>query len=449
MRTAPQCKLVAAVVVFLAIHCFLAPQIFAQTAEYERPPIDYLNAPAADPISQLVDRLRSGELKLDHDAKFGYLPSMLHELGVPQSSQTLVFSKTSLQLQRISPRRPRALYFADQVYVGYCQQGDVLELAGVDGMHGATFYTLEQASSQEPKIVRDRGGCLSCHASTRTQNVPGFLVRSVFADGAGQPKLGSGSFTTDHTSDFRERWGGWYVTGQHGSMRHMGNTLCLDEEYKFDREPGANVDRLDEYFKTDQYLSPHSDLVALMVLEHQTQMHNALVSASYETQAALYQSSEMNKLLERPEGHVSDLAHRRLDAAAQKVVEHLLFADEFQLLAPVSGTSAFVDEFAARGLQTPSGKSLRQFNLKTRLFEYPCSYVIDTPLFAQLPLELRQRVIATLLQTLSEAQPAKEYPSLTEALCKEILEILKHNHPEFFIVSGHFHRGAKGDSISY
>ncbi len=270
--------------------------------EYERPPIDYLNASADDPISQLLQSLRTGDTKLEHDAKFGYLPSMLQHLDVLKSSQTLVFSKTSLQLQRISPRRPRSLYFGDQVYVGYCQQGDVLELAGVDGKHGATFYTLEQASSPEPKLVRDRGGCLSCHASTRTQNVPGFLVRSVFADGAGQPKLGSGSFTTDHTSDFRDRWGGWYVTGHHGSMRHMGNTLCLDEEYKFDREPGANVVVLDDHFKTDQYLLPHSDLVALMVLEHQTQMHNALISASYETQAALYQSSEMNKLLERQKG---------------------------------------------------------------------------------------------------------------------------------------------------
>ncbi len=252
--------------------------------------------------------------------------------------------------------------------MGYCQQGDVLELAGVDGKHGATFYTLEQVSSSEPKLVRDRGGCLSCHASTRTQNVPGFLVRSVFVDGAGQPKLGSGSFTTDSTSDFRDRWGGWYVTGHHGSMRHMGNTLCLDEEYKFDREVGANVVALDDYFKTDQYLVPHSDLVALMVLEHQTQMHNALIAASYETQAALYQSAEMNKLLERPEGFVSDLAIRRMEAAAKKVVDHLLFANEFQLTAPVSGTSEFADEFAARGLKTPSGKSLRQFNLKTRPF---------------------------------------------------------------------------------
>ncbi len=428
----PRRHFVRCLTVFLLTASMRLASVQAQTADYERPPIDYLNATASDPVSALAKELQSGAAKLPADPKLGYLPAVLERLKVPASSQTLVFSKTSLQLQRISPRRPRAIYFGDQVYVGYCQQGDVLELAGVDGKHGATFYTLEQATSAEPKLVRDRGGCLSCHSSNRTQNVPGFLVRSVFVDGAGHPKLGSGSFTTDHTSEFSERWGGWYVTGQHGSMRHMGNTICTEEEYNFDRETGANQTSLNDRFKIDAYLQPHSDLVALMVLEHQTQMHNALISASYETQSALFQSDEMNKLLERPDGFVSDLAERRMTAAAQKVVDHLLFANEFQLTDAVSGTSEFTVEFAAAGKATPDGRSLRQFNLKTRLFEYPCSYVIDTPMFQELPEPLKQRVIEKLLATLRDPAAQAAYPSLTAELSREILEILEQNHPEFF-----------------
>ncbi len=256
----------------------------AQSGTFEGPVIDYLNAEVNDPVAQLAAKIAAGDQSLAYDDQHGYLPAVLTALDIPVSSQTLVFSKTSLQLQRISPRRPRAIYFNDDVYVGWCQRGDVLEFAATDPRQGATFYTLKQERDEQPTFVRDRGQCLSCHASSRTQNVPGYLIRSVFADGSGHPILGSGTFTTDHTSPFEERWGGWYVTGKHGQMRHMGNHLFTQRDPRSEeREAGANRETLDDLFSTDAYLTPHSDLVALMVLEHQTQMHNALAAANYET----------------------------------------------------------------------------------------------------------------------------------------------------------------------
>ncbi len=402
----------------------------AQQSGYERPPIDYLNAEVHDPVARLADRIKSGDTELQCDSDFGFLRSVLDELDIPVSSQALVFSKTSLQLTRISPRRPRALYFNDDVYVGYCQRGDVLEFASTDAKQGATFYTLEQTDDKQPKFVRDRGGCLSCHASNRTQNVPGYLVRSVFADAAGRPKLGSGTFTTDQTSQFRDRWGGWYVTGKHGTMRHMGNTICVDDEMTFDRESGANEMDLSDRFQTDAYLSPHSDIVALMVLEHQTQMHNAIASANYETRQALHQTYQMNALLERPEDFVSESAQRRIAASTQNVLRHLLMCDEFQLTDQVSGSTSFAADFEARGPHDGKGRSLREFDLKTRLFKYPCSYLIYSDAFGGLPDEVRSKVLAGLVEILKNKNESDEYAHLTKAMRADILAILRETMPE-------------------
>ncbi|WP_286177321.1 hypothetical protein [Stieleria mannarensis] len=408
------------------------PCATAQQGNFEREPINYLDAEVNDPVAQLSRRLQSGETSLQYDDQFGYLPAVLEALDVPTSSQTLVFSKTSLQLHRISPRRPRALYFNDDVYVGYCQRGDVLEFATTDADQGAIFYTLKQTPSQQPpSFVRDRGNCLSCHASSRTQGVPGYLVRSVFADPAGRPKLGSGTFLTDHTSPFEQRWGGWYVTGNHGAMRHMGNTICEGDEYTFDRDPGANQSTLDEYIDTDDYIAPHSDIVALMVLEHQTQMHNAIAAANYETRQALHQSYQMNELLERPKDHISESAQRRIAASADRVLRYLLMVDEFQLTDTVSGASEFVADFSARSIKDSRGRSLRDFDLETRLFKYPCSYLIYSPAFDALPKQVREQVVSRLIAILEGRDDSGDFDHLTSKMRREILEILVETKPGF------------------
>jgi hypothetical protein len=407
-------------------------RLSAQVANYERPPIDYLRAEVNDPIARLNQRLASGEVSLAHDPRHGYLPAILEALDVPVSSQTLVFSKTSLQLQRISPRLPRALYFNDEVYVGYCQRGDVLEFGATDAWQGATFYTLEQSIDERPQFVRDQGSCLSCHASSRTQNVPGYLIRSVYPNGAGHPILGSGTYTTDHTSPFAERWGGWYVTGQHGDMRHMGNQVYAKNETRSaDLEPGANVTALDAWIRPAAYLSPHSDLVALMVLEHQTQMHNALAAANYETRLALHQSNQMNALLDRPAESISDSAQRRIDAVVEQVVRQLLFCDEFVLTSPVSGTSSFTVDFAVRGPVDAQGRSLRQFDLQTRLFRYPCSYLIYSESFRQLPRVAHAAVVQRLTEVLTAASPVVGFEHLSDQDRRAILAILRGTHPDF------------------
>ncbi len=403
----------------------------AAQGDYERPPIDYRNAEVHDPVAKLNRKLESGEANLEYDEQYGYLKSALAALDVPVSSQMLVFSKTSMQLHRISPLRPRALYFNDDVYVGYCQRGDVLEVAATDAKQGATFYTLAQNSDDPPRFVRDKGTCLSCHASNRTQNVPGYLVRSVFADADGRPLLKNGSFTTDHTSDFKDRWGGWYVTGNHGDMRHMGNTICAADEVTIDREVGANDDDLADNFPADNYLTPHSDIVALMVLEHQTQMHNAIAAANYETRQALHQSFEMNDILGRPKDHISESAQRRIDASAERVLRYLLFCDEFQLTDRVTGSTTFAKEFTARGKRDSAGRSLRDFDLESRLFKYPCSYLIYSDAFQSLPEPVRTLVLSRLAEILEGRDDSPEFAHLNSDMRHDILQILQETMPGF------------------
>jgi hypothetical protein len=402
--------------------------------DFEREPIDYHGRPVNDPVAKLQAALDAGEATLEYDAERGYLPALLERLNVPPSSQMLVFSKTSFQLRKISPQRPRAIYFSDDMYVGYVQRGDVLELSAVDPELGAVFYTLSQEKSETPRFVRDRGQCLTCHASSRTQGVPGHVVRSVFADRSGQPQLGSGTFTIDHRSPFEQRWGGWYVTGEHGAMRHMGNVTAADRDRpeNLDRESGANVTDLKPLVNVDPYLVPTSDLAALMVLEHQAQMHNLLTYAAYETRSAEHYDAIMNEAFGRPADHQSETTQRRIASAGERALQYLLFGEEFQLTSPVKGVSAFAEEFAAAGPRDGRGRSLRDFDLQRRLFKHPCSYLIYSPAFDALPAAMKSYLGRRLHEVLTGEDQSPPFAHLSPEDRQSILEILQETKPDLF-----------------
>lgn len=408
---------------------------------FEKEPIRYSTAPVHDPIAELQKKIDSGEVQLDYDPRQQYLPALLKVLEVPLSSQMLVFSKTSFQLQKIFPSRPRALYFNDRVYLGWVQQGDIIEVASIDPELGPIFYALDIQQSATPRFIRDQGQCLVCHASSRTQGVPGLLVRSVFSDPSGHPIIGSGTFTTDHTSPLHERWGGWYVTGTHGSQRHMGNQVAAKRagQVDVDREAGANVTDLSSRLNTSPYLAPHSDLVALMVLEHQTQMQNYITRAAYEARSAMAYDRVMNQALDRPADTMSASTRRRIDSAVEKLIRYMLFAEEVPLTAPLAGTSTFTNDFSRTGPSDSRGRSLRDFDLQTRLFKYPCSYLIYSASFDALPPEVLQRVYQRLWDILTSQDTAPEFAHLKPADRQTILEILqqtKSNLPTYWMQAG-------------
>ncbi|MCP4190036.1 MAG: hypothetical protein GY768_05345 [Planctomycetaceae bacterium] len=408
------------------------PQTVWAQLDFESEPINYNTSPVSDPIETLRQKVEAGDATLKHDSRSGYLESVLEHLDIPVSSQMLVFSKTSFQLRRITSQRPRAVYFSDDVYVGWVQGGDVVEIASADPELGAIFYTLSQKQMERPKIMRDRGQCIVCHASSRTSGVPGHLVRSVYASKSGQPYFGSGTFTTDHRSPFEKRWGGWYVTGTHGKQRHMGNVIATDSDRtaKLDTEKGANVTDLSDRLNTKPYLSPHSDIVALMVLEHQSRMHNLITRANFETRAAHHHDKVMNKAMDRPADYRSDSTKRRIATAANNLVEYMLFADEFELTDSVEGTSQFASEFSSRGPRDSKGRSLRDLDLNKRMMKYPCSYLVYSKPFDNLPEDSKEQVYRRLFDILSGQDDSEQFSHLTATDRKAILEILLDTKPD-------------------
>lgn len=419
---------------------FLFPSV-ATAVDLDRKPIEYSTADAHNPVERLQERLNDGRTQLRYEEGTGYLRSLLHELNVPQSSQMLVFSKTSLQRQRINPRTPRAVYFGDDAYLGYCQKGDVLEVTAVDPQLGAVFYSLSQKKTDKPRFLRQTDNCLICHASSFNQGYPGHLARSVFADGMGLPLLASGTYRIDHSSPLRQRWGGWYVTGDSGKQTHLGNLIVRGNPRPDDIDNSANVNatNLDRYFKVSPYLTPHSDIVALMVMEHQTEMHNRLLRANFQARIALHDETDFNKALGRPADYRSENTLSRIKNAGEPVVQYLLFCDETQLTDPIKGTSGFTEEFAKRGPHDDKGRSLRQFDLKRRLFAYPCSYAIYSEAFDALPGAVKDYILRRVWEVLSGKDTSKEFAHLSDGDRLAILEILratKANLPDYWKVSG-------------
>jgi len=400
--------------------------------ENERPPIEYSKSTPENCVSRLQARLAQGELTLEHRGEFGYLRDLLVALDVPVESQMLVFSKTSLQRQRISPRAPRAIYFNDEVYVGSCRFGDVLEISAVDPQLGAVFYTVDQKNSDQPQFLRQTENCLVCHSSSRTQGVPGHLVRSLFVDAGGEPILSAGSYTVDHATPLEQRWGGWYVTGTHGAQAHLGNLVIRGQDVPrpVENSQGMNVTHLNDRLKLEKYLSPHSDIVALMVLEHQTLVHNRIAKANFVARQAIHYEREMNRALGEQGGRRLESTTHRIQSAGDDLVEALLLVGEARLTARISGTSDFAATFTRRGPRDQRGRSLRDLDLERRLFKYPCSYLIYSPAFTALPGEMREYVWKRLWEVLTGPAGVEPFAHLLLEDRQAIIEILRETRPE-------------------
>lgn len=417
------------IVLAIAAGAFGSPQ---QSA-YDSSPINYSSSKPTDPVAKLRERIAGGSAKLTFDDARGYLKSLLQELDIPISSQSLVFSKTSFQRQWINPKSPRALYFNDEIYIGWVRGGEVVEVASQDPQLGTVFYTLSQDPERNVRFLRQTDNCLQCHDGTGlTMGVPGVTVRSVYPGADGQPRFNLGGFRTTWKSPLEDRWGGWYVTGEHGTLRHMGNVFYPDDpnpDMKSLRDRGANLTELRKRIDTDPYLTDTSDIVALMVLEYQTAVHNLITRANHETRIALLQNDEINRSLGVPLRPMTEGTKKRISYACEPLVEALLYVEEASLGQAIKGDSTFVQDFEKRGPFDSKGRSLRQFDLKKRMFRYPLSYLIYSKTFAGLPPEAMDWVSSRLKQILDGREPAPNFAHLTPELRQEIAEIVRDTHP--------------------
>lgn len=379
----------------------------------------YKSTPATGVIEQLRARLGSREAHLEFSPAHGYLPALLRELKIPSASQLLVASKTSPNKAHISPKNPRALYYNESVAVACVPGAEVLELAAADPKLGVVFYTLEQKPVSEPKLVRD-DRCLECHASPKTLDAPGWLVRSFVTDGDGEIDVLSGVLVS-HRTPIESRWGGYYVTGDTGKQRHRGNLFSPAGGIKAGTaapQHGMDVLDLKPLLDTAKFIEPTSDVVALMVFEHQVHMLNLLTRLRLDAEAL-------------GEGASTDA----IKPATEELLRYLLFVEEAPLASPVRGTEAFVAAFQAQGVQDKAGRSLRQFDLGTRLFKYPCSYMIYSSSMDALPARAQRHVYHRLWQILSGEDSSPAYQSLqpnARIAVREILQQTKKDLPAYW-----------------
>jgi hypothetical protein len=389
-------------------------------------PINYRSSELNDPVAKLEKRLERGDLKLRYDSRHGYLKSVLDALHISVSSQTLVFSKTSFQFPEINPAAPRALYYDDDVYVGQVHDGRFLEFVSFDPMQGAIFYVMDEHRDKHPRFERSEVDCIQCHVAPSTKGIPGVMLRSVFTKPDGTADGAARSFVTGQESPMSQRWGGWYVTAKSGSQGAMANTIISDPQHpeQLDRAASANVTSLAGRFDTAAYLTGSSDIVALMVLAHQTQMHNWITLTNYQTRLALYKQAA-----EDPSGANTDGIRKRFEQPADQLVRYLLFTNEVPLATPVAGTSDFARQFTARGPRDSQGRSLRDFDLQKRIFKYPCSYLIYSEAFDAIPGPAKDYVYHRLFDILSGREQGPEFASLSSQDRRAILEILVATKP--------------------
>jgi len=387
----------------------------------DHPAIQYSTRPTHDAVVRLNESLESGQVKLEFDSlPRGYLASVLKAFDIPVSSQTLVFSENSLQQEHISMGTPRAVYFNDTVAVGWAKGADTIEAAVLDATQGVQFYTIRQVKQPTPKFAR-RADCLQCHLLPQTQGVPGLVTMSVLPLSDNQNEYAQG-WEMDHGTPIEDRWGGWYVTGTQVPVKHLGNVPVLHVPTSYVRAGAAPVlSTASGAFDTSTYLTPHSDVVALMVLNHQTHMSNLLTRLGWQARIAL--TAKPGALPQE----VRDTAF--------ELVDYMLFVDEAPLPSAVKGASAFTTEFPSKGPRDKKGRSLRDLDLTRRLLRYPCSYMIYNAAFDSLPSAAKGLVYERLWAILSGAVSSGDYSKLTAADRRAIVEILrdtKSDLPDFF-----------------
>lgn len=375
--------------------------------------IQYSTRPTRDAVVTLNERIEKGDLQLAFDAPpGGYLRSVLKALDISPSSQTLVFSENSLQRAHISTATPRAIYFNDTVAVSWAKGADTVEATVLDATQGVHFYAIAQKPQQNPQFVR-RTDCLECHLMPQTSGVPGLFAMSQLPLSDNKNEYAQG-WATDHRTPIEDRWGGWYVTGAQVPARHLGNVPVTHVPRSYVRsEVAPKLQTGARAFDASAYLTPDSDVVALLVLNHQVHMTNLLTRLGWESRVAAHEATRSGVTL--PD----------VRQTARELVDYMLFVDEPPLPSAVRGSTTFAQEFTSKGPRDSKGRSLRELDLTRRLLRYPCSYMIYTETFDALPPAAKAFAYERLWDVLSGNAIDRAYEGLSSADRRAIIEILR------------------------
>jgi hypothetical protein len=383
----------------------------------EFPVIGYATKSAEDAIAKLQQRMDRGEVELQFNQGRGYLDSVLRTLELYSSTQLLVFSKTSLQVGLISSSTPRAIYFNDQVYVAWVQGSNVLEIASMDPNLGPVFYTLSQQETGRPTFARQMHQCVRCHDSYSLTGggTPRFMMSSGYTGQQGQLVSHESHIMTTSRTPIRNRWGGWFVTGNHGEQLHLGNVLV---ENAADLQPEnltktVNISSVSHLTDTEPYLTPYSDIVALLIVEHQIEVQNLITRLNYYARTALE-----NATWDSPE------AQGEIESLSNELLHSLFMVGQPALSSPVVGVSGFTGMFNDIGPKDSRGRSLRELDLTDRLFKYPFSYLVYSEAFEALPQQVKVDLFAAIGDVLLGRDKSPEFEHLTAQDKLAIIEIL-------------------------
>ena len=402
--------------------------------DQEYPVVAYAETPSRNAIARLQQRLERGELHLKYAPAHGYLESVLAALGIDPGSQTLVYSKTSLQYHLISSGIPRAIYFNDDTYIAWIPGSQFLEIATMDSALGPVFYTLSNVSPAELRIDRETSRCLTCHDTWGMAGggVPRFLFLSTLVETTGESLTGRpGDDTTDRTP-IRDRWAGWYVTGQHGKQQHLGNILAEPgtDISEIDALRRGNIDTVNGLFDARPYLTGTSDVVALLIFEHQSYIENLITRANFKSRTLLAEKNAGDTGKSGWESLTPD-RQKRMKGMLEPLVQAILFVNATTFDDTIRGSSGYDKWFQSQGPRDPQGRSLRELDLRTRLFRYPLSYVVYSEGFDGLPADARQYVYRRLADILSGRDQSATFAFLSADERRALFEILAATKPPF------------------
>ena len=407
---------------------------------YEQAPISYSATAPQDAIVALEKRLALGGVDLAGTEK-EVLRELLRLLDVPEASQVLVFSKTSLQTRLIRPDNPRAIYFSDTCYVGWVP-GGLIEIASIDPQLGPVFYHFNPRaeSAKGPRFVRD-ADCLRCHGGNFVRDIPSVFARSLFTEPGGQPIFNQGSVLVEETTPLLERWGGWYVTGTAAPLEHRGNVFHREQDGRLAvaLDHGDHLARIPDEARPDRYPRATSSVSALLVLEHQCAVQNALTRAAMRTRQILHYQRGLQRDLKEPitDEPTFDSAKRVVETSVQEVLDRLLCKDEAPL--PPGGVvdkADFAPSYERGALKAANGRSLRELDLDRSIFRLRCSPLIYSASFRESPPQLKTRVLARLHRVLTDATPEARYSHLATEERAAIHQILTETLPDYAALAG-------------
>jgi hypothetical protein len=266
------------------------------------------------------------------------------------------------------------------------------------------------------------------------REIPGLFVRSVFPDAAGDPLLRQGTQIVGDETPFAERWGGWYVTGYIGTASHRGNALASEQGDILRFQPSATRPKeLSAFFDTTRYLRPTSDMIALLICEHQMTVQNSLTHAAFAVRRIIDYQHGLQTAFHEPQtdSPAYDSVRSVFSGAVQDVVDHLLFRQAAPLPTGIIADPAFVAGFAPNAPRSRAGHALRDLQLIDRLFAQRCSYLIYSEAFRALPLSLKSRILERLKTALVSRDPTDRYAYIPSDEKERILSILEETLPDF------------------